>query len=456
MSKTYLCTKKEMLENYLRNKCTLVNRINSLYKYVDGVKYVRDEHLTDNTVLCFKDNDTKISESMYKEVKNAREIEKYVQAYKNKESNAMFFVEYFSDNTDVTLVKVLRPEEWDIEPIKGLIDVTDNEAFSDKYIAENIENIATKPVIVVEGTDLTGKTTLVKELIKRGYACMDRDQYGFSNCIDINKTTEECAAKIMETYRDCNTRFVIALYASDEDTLTKRLEEREKSGEPVCEYDKQCVEYNKLYMDVMEILSKDNDFVNKFAMSDISNNSALSIAWTFDAWFKTSWFNRVYIATKFNMQDGDTLALKLRYDLRSKLLGSSDKIVNNNGFVKIPDTRALYTGPFYCEQASNGDYTSTDCNLVVKEELKAVSESDTFIVYFDENYSCGSVVELMYAVMTDKNVLIVYKEESTITYNTKSEHWFAITSAVQLSDKVEVKSVKSETEVLDIIKEYLR
>ena len=111
----------------------------------------------------------------------------------------------------------------------------------------------------------------------------------------------------------------------------------------------------------------------------------------------------------------------------------------------------IYSGPFYCEQASNGDFTSTDCNVVLKAEYEAVSNSGIYFALFDQKFSVGTIVELDWAIEMDKEIVIFYKEEES-EYDIKSEYWFAIANALSKSDKVKVFKFNDIDKVVDMIK----
>ena len=78
---------------------------------------------------------------------------------------------------------------------------------------------------------------------------------------------------------------------------------------------------------------------------------------------------KIYFGGKFNiLPKGESLPQRLINDFRSILLGDSKKMTFASENVTLKYYDILYKGPFYCEQASNGDYTSTDCEVVVTEE----------------------------------------------------------------------------------------
>lgn len=164
---------------------------------------------------------------------------------------------------------------------------------------------------------------------------------------------------------------------------------------------------------------------------------------------------KVYFAGKFNLiKDNDkTLEERLVNDFRSKLLGSSKLLTYYQENLKMND-KYQYLGPFYCEQASLGDYTSTDCNVVLNAEMEAVSNSDIYVAVFGEKFSVGTVVELGWAINMNKKIVIFYKEEES-NYQIKSEYWFAIADGLNRSNKIKVFKYKKEEEIVDIINKEL-
>lgn len=161
----------------------------------------------------------------------------------------------------------------------------------------------------------------------------------------------------------------------------------------------------------------------------------------------------VYFAGKFNKDhdESKTLSDRLINDFRSIILGSSKRLTFAEENLIIDD-KFIYNGPFYCEQASNGDFSSTDCNVVLDAEYKSVKESDIYFALFDENFSVGTIVELSWALDMNKEIIIYYKEEESV-YDIKSDYWFAILNALKKSNKITVKSFKVIDEVIKDIKE---
>lgn len=161
---------------------------------------------------------------------------------------------------------------------------------------------------------------------------------------------------------------------------------------------------------------------------------------------------KIYFAGKFNLLKDKSLPLEERLvnDFRTKILGNSKKLTYAEESLKLNNGH-IYSGPFYCEQASNGDFTSTDCNVVLNAEYEAVSKSDIYFVLFDQKFSVGSIVELGWAISMDKDIIIFYEEEES-TYDIKSDYWFAIADAISRSKKVKVFKFNDINNVIEKIK----
>lgn len=141
---------------------------------------------------------------------------------------------------------------------------------------------------------------------------------------------------------------------------------------------------------------------------------------------------KIYFAGKFDLStSGEKIYQRLINDYRSTLLGSSKKLTFADNSTKLMDYPIKYNGCFYCEKASNGDYTSTECEVVVKEETKAIMDADIFCCVFDLSFSVGTIVELMDAAFAQKQIVIFYKNEEN-NYAIKSDYWFAITRALEI------------------------
>lgn len=162
---------------------------------------------------------------------------------------------------------------------------------------------------------------------------------------------------------------------------------------------------------------------------------------------------KIYFAGKFNLDKNKNKSLSERLvnDYRAEILESSKKLTYADKNLKLSTGGHIYMGPFYCEKASNGDFTSTDCNTVLNSEYKAVSNSDVYVAVFDQNFSVGTIVELDWAINMNKEIIIFYQEEES-KYDIKSEYWFAIANALQRSNKIKVYKFNDIQSVVKEIK----
>ena len=166
---------------------------------------------------------------------------------------------------------------------------------------------------------------------------------------------------------------------------------------------------------------------------------------------------KIYFAGKFNLlPKGECLSQRLVRDFRSILLGDSKKLTFADECATLQNYPIRFKGPFYCEQASNGDYTSTDCEVVVTEETKAIMDADIFCCVFDLNFSVGTIVELIDAAHAKKRIVIFYKNESS-NYTIKSEYWFAITRAMEIckANGTPIEAFGYDNDVLPVLYNWL-
>jgi len=163
---------------------------------------------------------------------------------------------------------------------------------------------------------------------------------------------------------------------------------------------------------------------------------------------------KIYFAGKFNKNKNNKLPLyeRLKDDYRSIILGDPKKITYAQQNLKL-NKNIIYSGPFYCEKASNGNFTSTDCQTVLLEEYNSVKNCDIYFVVFDNEFSAGSIVELNWAIEMNKEIIIFYKNEENSSYTIKSEYWFPITNAMVKTKKLKIYKYKDIKEVIKMIKE---
>lgn len=164
----------------------------------------------------------------------------------------------------------------------------------------------------------------------------------------------------------------------------------------------------------------------------------------------------VYIASRFIKDKKEDGSSSFENDFRVSLIGDHDSFVNYNNHSFIRDKNGKlkyqYIGPFYNEKASSGEITSTDCKIVVDTENKLIEQCDVFIAYFDDTLSPGGITELIYAVLLQKKIVIIFKEEGNIEYALRTSNWYPITFALEKSTDCKVIKVKDDSEVINIIK----
>lgn len=163
----------------------------------------------------------------------------------------------------------------------------------------------------------------------------------------------------------------------------------------------------------------------------------------------------IYFAGKFTMRGDKSmpLAQRLKEDYRARLLGDSDLLVRSDPALTVME-RFRYGGPFYCEMASQGIYTSTDCVAVLTAERASVETCDVYVAVFGESFSVGTVVELGWAIELDKEILILYQLQES-DYSIASEYWFAIADAMQRSRSVTAVPYTNADEIPALLRSHL-
>ena len=157
----------------------------------------------------------------------------------------------------------------------------------------------------------------------------------------------------------------------------------------------------------------------------------------------------VFFGGKFSLQDGPDLPLaqRLAGDYRSLLLGDPARIVQATDAWWVND-HIHYGGTFYCEQASDGQFSSTDCMVVNEAEYRAVMGCDCLVAVLDQSFSCGTVVEIEWALAHGVPIVIFYRPERTRPYQYKSEYWFVIADAVRRDARTKVYAFADIAEVV--------
>ena len=120
-------------------------------------------------------------------------------------------------------------------------------------------------MIILEGTDAVGKTSVINKL--KIYKLVDRDK-NICSLFDFSISLTDRVNKLKE-YLDRNKNHVIFLVNNDKAELERRIQLREK----VDEYDKFAYLYNLLYLETYLYMNQKNLLCNKLFMVDCTGLS---------------------------------------------------------------------------------------------------------------------------------------------------------------------------------------
>ena len=120
-------------------------------------------------------------------------------------------------------------------------------------------------MIVLEGTDAVGKTSVINTL--SDYELLDRDK-NICKLFDFNVSLVDRANKLKK-YLDTNKNYVIFLINNDRAELERRIQLREA----VDEYDKYAYLYNLLYLETYLYMKQKNFLCDKLFMVDCTGLS---------------------------------------------------------------------------------------------------------------------------------------------------------------------------------------
>ena len=120
-------------------------------------------------------------------------------------------------------------------------------------------------MIILEGTDAVGKTSVINNL--SNYELVDRDK-NICSLFDFSISLIDRANKLKE-YLDRNENYVIFLVNNDKAELERRIQLREK----VDEYDKYAYLYNLLYLETYLYMKQKKLLCNKLFMVDCTGLS---------------------------------------------------------------------------------------------------------------------------------------------------------------------------------------
>lgn len=120
-------------------------------------------------------------------------------------------------------------------------------------------------MIILEGTDAVGKTSVINNL--SNYKLLDRDK-NICKLFDFNVSLVDRVNKLKK-YLDSNESYVIFLVNNDKDELERRIQLREI----IDEYDKYAYLYNLLYLETYLYMKQKNLLDDKLFMVDCTGLS---------------------------------------------------------------------------------------------------------------------------------------------------------------------------------------
>jgi len=152
---------------------------------------------------------------------------------------------------------------------------------------------------------------------------------------------------------------------------------------------------------------------------------------------------KVYVAGSFYKENDS-----LKNDFRVKLLGSEDILWNENEEAKVEifHETMKYVGPFFYYPEKEKEFKKigmTEQETVVALEKRAIESCDLFVSYFGTKSSPGTVAELIYAVEYGKDIFLFYLKTENNRW-LKSEYWFPILMAKEISNKNDSKFIMRE------------
>lgn len=119
--------------------------------------------------------------------------------------------------------------------------------------------------IILEGTDGVGKTTTINALKKDNISCQDRSKDIFSKYMLFDIDMKERTRHYYD-YLKNNDCIVIFLINNDKEELMRRIYSREK----ISDFDLQAYEYNQLYKETYNYMSKYDMLCGKLFLVDVT------------------------------------------------------------------------------------------------------------------------------------------------------------------------------------------
>ena len=126
-------------------------------------------------------------------------------------------------------------------------------------------------MIILEGTDAIGKTSVVNSL--KNYELLDREK-NISKIMDFNLSLVKRVKKL-QRYIESTENYIIFLVNDDKRELEKRINQRKK----IDKYDKYTYLYNLLYLETYLYMEQNNLLNKKLFMIDCTGLSLEEEIW---------------------------------------------------------------------------------------------------------------------------------------------------------------------------------
>lgn len=164
---------------------------------------------------------------------------------------------------------------------------------------------------------------------------------------------------------------------------------------------------------------------------------------------------KIFFSSPYNIKHKDinpeNALIKLKNDVRSKIIGDVKKFVYASEGVKIKKNKnILYLGGFYYEKNKfiNGAYG--ECENTVRCELEQIDSADIVLVSLLKYSAIASITELIYASFKNKRIVVFCDKEIT-QFKTEYEYWFPLITSKLVNKNIEIIYVEDEKEIVDYI-----
>lgn len=267
----FIVTKRTYFYDYF-SKLNLIEKYNIEQFFIGEVKY-RKYIFEDNTCRYTRNikngkitNVTEITETVYNEaLKIVNKILIKTREYYSFDGFDID-VDYIKcANIIIVEVSSKTRDLKDYIPCRGMIDVTNNSKFKNINIFNNSIKLSD---IIIEGTDFTGKTSTITQLLDDGIVCQDRNEY-ISSLMLFSVKLEDRIKGYREFLNSSHQRLIV-LINNDEQELLRRMRKRESEGDTIDEWDLQAYAFNGLYYQTFQTMLNLNICTDSFSIVDVT------------------------------------------------------------------------------------------------------------------------------------------------------------------------------------------